>query len=178
MHPRIAWQQATAIAPVLNVGCESDPAQLGQLPGSVNLDIDRWRGHPRFVQADAVALPFKDRSFATVALCECLDHIERPVEAIKEAARVASRMVIATLPADDGGCEPPDHWRVHLEHLKGLGLAAVGPGSNLAKRHGHKDHWLRTDVEQLFAAVNAHFELTGPHGFSPPEWHIVMEMDR
>lgn len=171
---RLAWQIHRAIPPILNVGCESDPAEMRSIQGTVNLDIDRWHIYDGiFVQANAEALPFRDKSFATVALCECLDHMENPRLAIKEALRVARLRIIATLPADDGSVEHPDHWKEHINGLRSLGLIETHAG-DLKLRHGHCRQWNRLDVENLFSDL-CDFSLEGPSGENPPEWRVTID---
>jgi ubiquinone/menaquinone biosynthesis C-methylase UbiE/uncharacterized protein YbaR (Trm112 family) len=51
------------------------------------------------VVADAEALPFRDRSFDLVYVHDGLHHLERPLAAIAEMARVADRAVSITEPA-------------------------------------------------------------------------------
>lgn len=58
------------------VGVDSSPAQLAANP------------HRPVVRADMVALPFADASFAEVTHLWCLYHVDDPVAAVAEAARV------------------------------------------------------------------------------------------
>lgn len=174
LHERLAWQWTVSERPVLNIGCESDPAGLGRLPDTVNVDIDAWRNVYNFVQADACKrLPFADKSFDTVLLCECLDHMTDPRAAISEAIRLARRLVAATMPYYDEkvASEPPDHWITHIENLKRLGLTALAEGDQ-RHRHGHHHRWSKEDVEAMFAGFNA--LISGPHSENPPEWRIII----
>ena len=50
------------------------------------------------LQGDAQNLPFRDGSFETVSMVEVLEHLENPEKALGEAARVAKRGVIVTVP--------------------------------------------------------------------------------
>lgn len=174
---RLAWQWQEADEPVLNVGCESDPAGFGALASTVNVDIDHWEGVKNFRQADARELPFADGSFDTVLLCECLDHMDEPERAIKEALRVAHHAVVITLPADDGAVEDPEHWRAHIEHLKGLGLLQVASG-DLKLRHGHCKHWQRPEVMALVGKAvgdSSTMQLWySVAGTNPPEHRVVL----
>lgn len=58
------------------------------------------------VVGDAHNLPFADNSFDIACLCECLEHVHNPILVLKEAARVA-RKIIFTVP--DEGSWTPDH---------------------------------------------------------------------
>ena len=60
---------------------------------ATTVDIDLY-DVPNFVQANAESLPFKDNSFDTAVLAEVLEHVEDPVKAMKEAKRVASKIII------------------------------------------------------------------------------------
>jgi len=51
-------------------------------------------------QGSAYALPFGDHSFDTVTLCEILEHLDRPLHALSEAARVARTRIVITVPND------------------------------------------------------------------------------
>jgi len=53
---------------------------------------------PNFVCADAHDLPFEDNSFDICCLDEILEHVNDPVQVLKEAVRVCSKKVIFTVP--------------------------------------------------------------------------------
>lgn len=89
--------------PVLDVGCGSgayvlDP-RVQMIKGcDVNRFVD-WATRPNsFVQASALQLPYRDRSFDMVTCFETLEHLECPAEAVAELARVSRRSVIVTVP--------------------------------------------------------------------------------
>jgi SAM-dependent methyltransferase len=68
---------AARLAPTVRwVGLDLSPAQLAQCP------------HRPVVRADLLRLPFADETFAEVTHLWCLYHLEDPVEAVREAARV------------------------------------------------------------------------------------------
>lgn len=53
---------------------------------------------PNFVCADAHNLPFEDNSFDICCMNEILEHVNDPVQCLKEAVRVCSKKVIYTIP--------------------------------------------------------------------------------
>lgn len=50
------------------------------------------------IRCSAYSLPYKGRKFKTVLLCEILEHLEMPSQAISEASRVATNRIIITVP--------------------------------------------------------------------------------
>lgn len=86
---------------VLDVGCgggflSNDIALRGREVIGIDLAADALavaRAHDaservRYLQGDAFALPFKDRSFDAVCAMDLLEHLETPGRAIAEASRV------------------------------------------------------------------------------------------
>lgn len=65
---------------------EGTPAQQAAAD-SVGIDVVDWGGECVIVE-DCRRLPFEDRSFDTVALIACLNHIPERKEALREAVRV------------------------------------------------------------------------------------------
>jgi len=62
----------------------------------IDLDLYRFEG---FVRADGHHLPFKKNSFNLACLGDTLEHVEDPVMVLKEAKRVAEK-IIMTIPDD------------------------------------------------------------------------------
>lgn len=54
-----------------------------------------------FIQADAQALPFRDKSFDTLNISETLEHPLDPVQVLKEAKRVARQRILVTVPDEE-----------------------------------------------------------------------------
>lgn len=88
------WVREQASGRVLDVGCASRWIERWLAPGCsyVGLDYpatgrDLYRAHPDLF-ADASYLPLQDATFDTVVLLEVLEHLRRPGEALREAARV------------------------------------------------------------------------------------------
>lgn len=86
---------------VLDVGCGTEPT------GDVNIDfvgyaekykITNLKNVKNFVNSDARNLPFRDESFSTVRLHHIIEHLENPLEALREAQRVAKCRVIVHVP--------------------------------------------------------------------------------
>jgi len=179
--PRYEFQCLNARSPVLNVGCESDPVGFWRVPGTVNVDIDDWSGTtPNFRQMDACVAPwpFETGSFDTVVLSDCLDHMEDPRAALREARRVARRCIVVTLPAEAPTCEEGEHER-HINDLKALGLKNTAPG-DLRRRHAHFETWTPERVRALLGVEADHDLVRIPSG--PPTdqhyyWGAVVRLD-
>ena len=179
--PRYAYQWRNAEMPVLNVGCESDPVGFAMAPGTVNMDIDDWSGAtPAFVRHDACLAPwpFGDKTFDTVVFGDCLDHMDRPDVALREARRAARRAIVVTLPKDTPTA-PDDDYVKHVEDLRALGLRETAPG-DLRRRHGHHDRWTEERVRKLLDGLPPYDLASVPSG-SPGDrhwyWGAVVRLD-
>lgn len=94
----IRYLAANPGATALDIACKKgDTSQsLAEHVGKlVALDKElfsqEWREHGkflRFVNGDALALPFGNERFDTVVACECLQYLEKPLSAIDEIYRV------------------------------------------------------------------------------------------
>jgi SAM-dependent methyltransferase len=95
------------------------------------------RLHPdaEFAQADAQALPFADGGFDLVAAIELLEHVEDPVRALAELARVAGSHLLVSVPR-----EPL--WRA-------LNVARGAYVRDLGNTPGHRHHWSRRSFVEL-----------------------------
>jgi SAM-dependent methyltransferase len=85
----------------LDVGCGDAIYVWGghPPPGVVCADLDLYR-HTG-ARATAVSLPFRDRSFDTVMMLELLEHVDDVQGALREAFRVARRLVLISYPGED-----------------------------------------------------------------------------
>jgi len=132
---------------VLDVGCGGGrfsrfAADAGR--AVVALDVDPRRlaeidGLPR-VRADAARLPFADDSFETVFLINVVEHVEDDVAALREAARVAARNILVSVPKRDTypshrsglvyrGYFDPTHLRYYTEEALKATLEKAGFGN-------------------------------------------------
>jgi len=86
---------------VLDVGCgagflSNDIALRGRAVTGIDIAADALAvahahdasGRVRYVEGDALALPFEDRAFDAVCAMDLLEHLETPERAIAEASRV------------------------------------------------------------------------------------------
>lgn len=82
---------------VLDVGCGQQGLRSALGADCTYLGCDAEGGN---VRGSALSLPFRERSFDTVVLCEILEHLEAPGHALREAARIARQRIIVTVPND------------------------------------------------------------------------------
>jgi hypothetical protein len=93
LSPRLNYQRKFASGKIVNIGCGEDPAEFGD--EAVHVDMDRYT-HKNFVQANAHDLPFKQDEFDTAVLGDILEHSPDPAQMLREAGRVAKK-VVATI---------------------------------------------------------------------------------
>jgi ubiquinone/menaquinone biosynthesis C-methylase UbiE len=86
-------------------GCDNSLAMLEANPVAPD----------RLTKADAYALPFGDNSFDLVYCWELLHHVARPVDVVREMARVSSRGVLLCEP----NCLNPGHADVRTVETGG-----------------------------------------------------------
>jgi ubiquinone/menaquinone biosynthesis C-methylase UbiE len=152
---------------VLEVGCgEGHLAQVLFASASrpdrfVASDVDLARVRSdldpaiEVVRASAYQLPFADRSFELVLCCEVLEHLDDPVAALAEVARVASSRVLLSTPR-----EPL--WRA-LNVMRGRYLRALG------NTPGHVQHFTRQGLVRLAGSRLRVIEVR-----SPLPWTVVL----
>jgi len=93
---RLTWirNQCTNADKIIDIGCNQGHTFTDfNRKNIVSVDIDKY-DIENFVQADAHNLPFKDKEFDTAILGEILEHVESPVQVLKEAKRIANKIVI------------------------------------------------------------------------------------
>lgn len=123
---------------VLDVGCNSGYA-VDFLPASCvchGVDVAVAlveKARPRLASvavAPAEALPFPDKSLDVVALGEILEHVFDPVAVLREAGRVARRLVIGSTPHElsqwgPSGKRAPKTHKYHVRCFTRTTLASV-----------------------------------------------------
>jgi ubiquinone/menaquinone biosynthesis C-methylase UbiE len=88
----------------LDVGCRNAPS------GDVNVDLPGYERHrdgmklfakriPNFICASVYALPFDKDTFDEVVSYHLLEHLETPIEALREMVRVTKCYVSVVVPA-------------------------------------------------------------------------------
>jgi ubiquinone/menaquinone biosynthesis C-methylase UbiE len=132
---------------VLDVGCNSGYIVEFLPPRCTAYGVDVsdelvQRAKKRLKEARLAAaerLPYGDKSMDCVLLGEILEHVHDPVEVLREASRVARRIVTGSTPHEAGkwgpkGTKAPDTHRFHvrcftqetlLETLKAAGLVGI-----------------------------------------------------
>jgi len=92
----------------------------------------------QFQTADAYRLPFASGTVDLVILCEVLEHLDRPADAIEEAARVSRQHILVSVPWEST-------WRA-LNMLRGKYWRDWG------NTPGHVQHFTRRTIRRLVAA--------------------------
>ena len=87
---------------ILDIGCNTGEMFAGMdgIADFMGVDTDKFQlpsaYNLGFKIANAEKLPFKDKEFHMSVLSEVIEHTKNPVKAIKEAIRVANRVLITT----------------------------------------------------------------------------------
>lgn len=183
-----AVQALDGIGSVLEVGANRQQILSRFLPGIdvVYSDVEMQPGTPGFIVASATQLPFADASFDAVVCLDVVEHMPAGdrVTAIREMARVATRLLIVACPLDlpwvhEAEALANEEWRAffgeaypwleeHQEHglvdpqvvadeMARAGLSVI--------RHGHGDaalwarlmaaHFAKEAASELAPAVAA-----------------------
>jgi len=108
MESRQAWIRSQCSGTVLDIGSADGWVFKGSGFNITCLDINEFPPgeFPRIV-GDAHNLPFSDNSFDYCVLAEILEHVHNPILVLREAARVAKKKVVFTIP--DEYHWAPDH---------------------------------------------------------------------
>jgi SAM-dependent methyltransferase len=109
-----------------------------------------WRRYPapRFLHADAHALPFPDGHFDVVVAAEVLEHLPDPVLGLREMARVGRRHLVLSVPQ-----EPV---------FRSCNLLAGRYLRDLGNTPGHLNHWSRRGFVRFVAGVAEVREVSSP----------------
>jgi SAM-dependent methyltransferase len=126
---------------LLDAGCgEAEMLRRGVLPADVRpVLLDRNRDSAARVIGSVDALPFASQSFDVVTCLEVLEHLEDPVRAVRELARVARRAVVVSVPY-----EP---WFRIGNVLRGKHLGGCG------NHPEHVQHWNLRSFEKFLGAT-------------------------
>jgi SAM-dependent methyltransferase len=103
---------------------------------------------PRFLHADAHALPFGDDRFDVVVAAEVLEHLPDPARGLQELARVGRAHLVLSVPQE------PLFRACNL--LAGRYVGALG------NTPGHLNHWTRRGFVRFVAGVAEVREVTSP----------------
>ena len=112
---------------ILNIGCGGRPTDKMSLYGDVRIDIKKYSNITAVM--DAHKLAFRDKVFRKIVAYEVLEHLDSPIEALKEMRRVLD---------DDGIIEVtvPNIWYWRL--LLACWLGTMKPKST---ETDHKQAW-------------------------------------
>ncbi len=94
---------SSILRPTIDLGCGSVPT------GEVNLDLflgfsPHHQGeieaskYRLFVQGDVTRLPFRDKSLGRSKLSHVLEHVDNPLQVLREVVRITQDLVIITVP--------------------------------------------------------------------------------
>jgi len=144
--------------PVLDVGSGTDV--LDRARGDVCIDLCRRPANrpQNFVCADAHHLPFQNAVFEQANMLEVTEHVESPIQCLREIHRVIK---------DNGNLEltTPNvfHWRVILRQARGLPAVLSDTG--------HISCWSRAELDNILKNAgfsDIHFTYTTlPLVFTP-----------
>jgi ubiquinone/menaquinone biosynthesis C-methylase UbiE len=147
---------------VLEVGCGEGHlarflAEGWDAPAIVGFDISteviaqavRLGGGPRFFVGSSYRLPFPDKSFDLVLMCEVMEHLAEPETALSEISRVARSGCLVSVPR-----EPL--WRL-------LNLARGSYWREWGNTPGHVQWWSRRAFLRLVARHGAVRRAAAPY---------------
>jgi len=144
-----AWPRSNSDVPdVLDAGCgegfvtsrlhaaQPEMTIVGLDVSQDALDIARQcNPDVQFMLGSVCALPFENSSIHTVLLSEVLEHLNSPLTALKELERVASHVVIVSVPHE------PWFWLGNLFTLRHV--------ARLGNPVGHINHWTHREFQTL-----------------------------
>lgn len=131
---------------ILDVGCEDGFLFAGCGYDYTGVDIDAYEVEGNFVQLDVdKPWPFRDMDFHLVVLGEVLEHVENPVHVLREAIRVSSDTVIATVPDEYSWPESKAPLLTREERMKRDGFKDV---DEMARHFASKSPFLKELVSE------------------------------
>lgn len=129
---------------ILDVGCGAGEFEEGgKRRGDINIDVRKPKNKPHnFILCDGQRLPFQSDTFSKALMIDVIEHLEKPVEALKELKRVVmpkGKIILGTPNAlffpkvirtwIKGGYLP------HKDHIITFGIPEL---QNILKRTGFK----------------------------------------
>ncbi len=140
-------EQLRAYHPAPSTGIDLDPARI-RLARSRSGDLP-------FVIGDAQELPYEDNSIDFVMILEVLEHVGEPDIVLREACRVSSKFLLASVPNEPW-------WRIgNLARLKYI--------RDLGNTPEHINHW---SVRGFKTFISEHFEIVQVE--TPVLWTFVL----
>lgn len=111
---------------------------------------NEWRrlSGPRFLHANAHALPFDDDQFDLVVAVEVLEHLHDPVTGLREMARVGRRNLVLSVPR-----EPI---------FRSCNLLAGRYVRDLGNTPGHVGHWSKRSFVRFVSTIADVHEVSVP----------------
>lgn len=105
-------------APILNIGCAEDPANLAPDFGVVNMDMVKYQNPQNWRQGNALDTKEPDQHYGTVIIGEVLEHMTEAAaeQALREAKRILRPLGLIgiTTPYDQRSfkeqCVPGHHF--------------------------------------------------------------------
>ncbi len=110
----------------------------------------QWQAYdgPRFLHANAHALPFEDGQFDLVVAVEVLEHLTDPVAGLREMARVGRRHLVLSVPR-----EPV---------FRSCNLVAGRYVKDLGNTPGHLNHWSKRGFMRFVSTAATVRDVTSP----------------
>lgn len=155
--PKVDWirLQLDADSTILDVGCADGKVWDKNIFDVITLDREERSGdepcHPDVI-GDANNLPFDDNSFDIVCLTEILEHVESPIQVLKEAYRVARLKVVITVPWEEVWpvkympFQNPEHVRFYTPELLVVDISTVSPYYQLQGIEFSDMYWIGTNL--------------------------------
>ena len=143
------------LARYLADGWDVPPIVAFDISPAVVREAARIGGGPRFFVGSSYALPFPDKSFDLVIMCEVMEHLATPEMALAEITRVSRQGCLVSVPR-----EPL--WRA-------LNLARGSYWRDWGNTPGHVQWWSKRAFLRL---VGRHGELQA--AAAPYPWTVAM----